>query len=107
MEHTGCHQLNRFFTCKINVSEKASSPLLPLLGGENFNFWGGREGYSYLPTTDLVLERNHAALFFKMAAHHWREVLGAAGPLLIEPKPQEPSKHQYDWDVATTAGFLR
>ena len=42
-----------------------------------------------------------------MAARYWHDVLGATGPLLIEPKPQEPSKHQYDWDVATTAGFLR
>ena len=55
----------------------------------------------------LPLERSHAAQFFQMAARHWRDVLGATGPLLIEPKPQEPSKHQYDWDVATTAGFLR
>lgn len=64
------------------------------LGGENFNFWGGREGYSYLPTTDIGKERKHAALFLRMAANHWYDVLGATGTLLIEPKPQEPSKHQ-------------
>ena len=78
------------------------------LGGENFNFWGGREGYAFLPTTDLKTERTHAAVFFKMARDYWVKDLGQKGrPLLIEPKPQEPSKHQYDWDVGTTAGFLR
>ena len=78
------------------------------LGGENFNFWGGREGYAFLPTTDLKTEREHAAMFFKMARDYWVKDLKQTGkPLLIEPKPQEPSKHQYDWDVGTTAGFLR
>ena len=78
------------------------------LGGENFNFWGGREGYAFLPTTDLKTEREHAAMFFKMARDYWVKDLKQKGkPLLIEPKPQEPSKHQYDWDVGTTAGFLR
>ena len=78
------------------------------LGGENFNFWGGREGYAFLPTTELKTERTHAAMFFKMARDYWVKDLKQKGkPLLIEPKPQEPSKHQYDWDVGTTAGFLR
>lgn len=87
------------------------------LGGDAFNFWGGREGYQHLPTTDLALERRNYAAFLEAAARYWNAatekslLYGGAEdkkkPLLIEPKPQEPTKHQYDWDVATTAGFLR
>ena len=76
------------------------------LGGEAFNFWGGREGYAHLATTDLAAERARHAAFLRAARAYWVSI-GGTGPLLIEPKPQEPSKHQYDWDVATTAGFLR
>ena len=78
------------------------------LGGENFNFWGGPRGLRFPAHDGLENEREHAAMFFKMARDYWVKDLKQKGkPLLIEPKPQEPSKHQYDWDVGTTAGFLR
>eukprot|EP00271_Cylindrocystis_brebissonii_P009764 TRINITY_DN249_c0_g1_i1.p1 TRINITY_DN249_c0_g1~~TRINITY_DN249_c0_g1_i1.p1 ORF type:complete len:489 (-),score=103.78 TRINITY_DN249_c0_g1_i1:1643-3109(-) len=75
------------------------------LGGENFVFWGGREGYQSLLNTDLKQELDHQASFLRLAADY-KKKLGFNGTLLLEPKPQEPTKHQYDWDAATTAGFL-
>lgn len=75
------------------------------LGGENFVFWGGREGYQTLLNTDMKKELDNMALFLKLAAAY-KNKLGFRGTLLLEPKPQEPTKHQYDWDVATTMGFL-
>ncbi|KAK1305814.1 Xylose isomerase [Acorus calamus] len=76
------------------------------LGGENFVFWGGREGYQSLLNTDMERELDHMAAFLKAAAD-FKKKIGFTGTLLIEPKPQEPTKHQYDWDAATTANFLR
>lgn len=76
------------------------------LGGENYVFWGGREGYQSLLNTDLKKELDHMATFLKGAADY-KEKIGFQGTLLIEPKPQEPTKHQYDWDAATTISFLR
>uniref|UniRef100_A0A1D1XEE8 Xylose isomerase n=1 Tax=Anthurium amnicola TaxID=1678845 RepID=A0A1D1XEE8_9ARAE len=76
------------------------------LGGENFVFWGGREGYQTLLNTDMKRELDHLATFLK-AAVDWKKKIGFSGTLLIEPKPQEPTKHQYDWDAATTMSFLR
>lgn len=76
------------------------------LGGENFVFWGGREGYQTLLNTDLKKELDHMARFLQ-AALNWKKSIGFNGTLLIEPKPQEPTKHQYDWDAATTMGFLQ
>nr|AGV54617.1 xylose isomerase [Phaseolus vulgaris] len=76
------------------------------LGGENYVFWGGREGYQSLLNTDLEGELNHMARFFE-AAVAYKKKIGFNGTLLIEPKPQEPSKPQYDWDAATSANFLR
>ncbi|XP_028791095.1 xylose isomerase-like [Neltuma alba] len=76
------------------------------LGGENYVFWGGREGYQSLLNTDMERELNHLARFLESAVAHKRKI-GFNGTLLIEPKPQEPTKHQYDWDAATTANFLR
>lgn len=76
------------------------------LGGANYVFWGGREGYHTLLNTDLRLELDNMAAFLKMAAAY-KKRLGFKGALLLEPKPQEPTKHQYDWDAATTLGFLR
>ena len=75
------------------------------LGGKNFVFWGGREGYTTLLNTDMGRELDHLAAFLRMAAN-WRETLGFEGQLFLEPKPHEPSKHQYDWDAATSIGFL-
>ncbi|RVW20301.1 Xylose isomerase [Vitis vinifera] len=76
------------------------------LGGENYVFWGGREGYQTLLNTDMGRELDHLARFLEAAAAYKKKI-GFNGTLLIEPKPQEPTKHQYDWDAATTANFLR
>lgn len=76
------------------------------LGGENFVFWGGREGYQSLLNTDMQRELDHLATFLQ-AAVDWKKKIGFNGTLLIEPKPQEPTKHQYDWDAATTMSFLQ
>ncbi|XP_050219204.1 xylose isomerase [Mercurialis annua] len=76
------------------------------LGGENYVFWGGREGYQTLLNTDMERELNHMARFME-AAVAYKKKIGFNGTLLIEPKPQEPTKHQYDWDAATAANFLR
>jgi xylose isomerase len=75
------------------------------LGGENYVLWGGREGYDTLLNTDLRREREQFARFLKMVVDH-KHKIGFKGALLIEPKPQEPTKHQYDYDVATVHGFL-
>lgn len=75
------------------------------LGAENFVFWGGREGYQSLLNTDMNLELDHMARFLRMAADFKKEI-GFNATLLLEPKPQEPTKHQYDWDAATSLGFL-
>ena len=75
------------------------------LGGENYVFWGGREGYMSLLNTDMKREQDHLARFLHMARDYAREK-GFTGPFLIEPKPMEPTKHQYDYDTATVIGFL-
>ncbi|WP_040976941.1 xylose isomerase [Necropsobacter massiliensis] len=76
------------------------------LGGENYVLWGGREGYETLLNTDLKRERNQIGRFMQMVVEH-KHKIGFQGTLLIEPKPQEPTKHQYDYDVATVYGFLK
>ncbi len=76
------------------------------LGGANYVFWGGREGYHTLLNTDLKLELDNLAAFLKAAVAHKKRI-GFKGALLLEPKPQEPTKHQYDWDAGSTLGFLR
>jgi len=76
------------------------------LGGENYVFWGGREGYMSLLNTDMQREREHMARFLHMAKDYARKN-GFEGTFFIEPKPAEPTKHQYDYDVATVVGFLR
>ena len=75
------------------------------LGGENYVLWGGREGYDTLLNTDLAREGQQLARFLSMVAEH-KHKIGFAGTLLIEPKPMEPTKHQYDFDSATIHGFL-
>ncbi len=75
------------------------------LGGENYVLWGGREGYDTLLNTDLRREREQLARFLHLVAEH-KHRIGFTGQLLIEPKPMEPTKHQYDYDVATVHGFL-
>ncbi|AFI87077.1 xylose isomerase [Aggregatibacter actinomycetemcomitans D7S-1] len=76
------------------------------LGGENYVLWGGREGYETLLNTDLKREREQIGRFMQMVVEH-KHNIGFNGTLLIEPKPQEPTKHQYDYDVATVYGFLK
>jgi len=76
------------------------------LGGENYVFWGGREGYDTLLNTDLKREQAHLAAFLHMAVDYAKEI-GFKGQFLIEPKPKEPTKHQYDFDVAAGIAFLR
>ena len=76
------------------------------LGGENYVFWGGREGYETLLNTDLKREQDHLAKFLHMAVAYAKEI-GFKGQFLIEPKPKEPTKHQYDFDVASGIAFLR
>ncbi|MCX7644672.1 MAG: xylose isomerase [Rhodobacteraceae bacterium] len=76
------------------------------LGGENYVLWGGREGYETLLNTDLARERAQAGRFLQQVVDY-KHRIGFKGTILIEPKPQEPSKHQYDYDVATVYGFLK
>jgi xylose isomerase len=76
------------------------------LGGENYVFWGGREGYMSLLNTNMKKETEHMGRFLQMARDYGRKI-GFKGNFLIEPKPMEPSKHQYDFDSATVIGFLR
>ncbi|MFT0801769.1 xylose isomerase [Bacillus swezeyi] len=75
------------------------------LGAENYVFWGGREGYETLLNTNMKLELDHLAAFYRMAVDYAEEI-GFDGQFLIEPKPKEPTKHQYDFDAATSIAFL-
>lgn len=76
------------------------------LGGEGYVFWGGREGYETLLNTDMALELDNMARLMRMTVDYARSI-GFTGDFYIEPKPKEPTKHQYDFDVATVMGFLR
>jgi len=76
------------------------------LGGQGYTFWGGREGYMSLINTDLKREKENLARFLTMARDYARKQ-GFKGPFYIEPKPMEPTKHQYDFDTETVIGFLR
>lgn len=76
------------------------------LGGRNYVFWGGREGYACLQNTDTRRELEHVAMFLEKARDYGRSI-GFEGTFLIEPKPMEPMKHQYDFDAQTVIGFLR
>jgi len=76
------------------------------LGGEHYVFWGGREGYASLHNTDMKRETEHLARFLEMARDYGRSI-GFKGYYLIEPKPMEPMKHQYDFDSGTVVGFLK
>ncbi|KAG0719415.1 Xylose isomerase [Chionoecetes opilio] len=75
------------------------------LGAENFVFWGGREGYHSLANTNVRAELDHLAAFYKMVIAY-KEKIGFKGQLLIEPKPKEPTRHQYDYDAQTVMAFL-
>jgi xylose isomerase len=88
------------------VQVKAALEATVELGGENYVFWGGREGYASLHNTDMKRELEHMARFLTLARDYGRSI-GFDGVFLIEPKPMEPMKHQYDFDSATVVGFLQ
>lgn len=85
---------------------KKAMEITKRLGGENYVFWGGREGYETLLNTNTELELDNLGRFLQMAVDY-KEKIGFTGQLLIEPKPKEPTKHQYDFDTSTVIGFLR
>ena len=85
---------------------KAAIDATIALGGTNYVFWGGREGYQSLLNTNMKREQEHLARFLSMARDYGRKK-GFNGTFLIEPKPMEPTKHQYDFDAETVVGFLR
>lgn len=76
------------------------------LGGQNYVLWGGREGYETLLNTDMARELDNMGRFLNMVVDY-KHKIGFKGQILVEPKPQEPSKHQYDYDAATCFGFLQ
>lgn len=84
---------------------KKALEITKLLDGQNYVFWGGREGYETLLNTDMELEQDNLARFLLMAVHYAKKI-GFTGQLLIEPKPKEPTKHQYDFDASTVIAFL-
>ncbi|SFE74813.1 xylose isomerase [Roseivivax sediminis] len=88
------------------ASVKACMDATQKLGGANYVLWGGREGYETLLNTDMGRERQQAGRFLTMVVDYAKKI-GFDGTILIEPKPQEPTKHQYDYDVATIYGFLK
>lgn len=85
---------------------KANMDVTHRLGGENYVLWGGREGYETLLNTNLGQELDQMARMLTMVVDY-KHKIGFPGTILIEPKPQEPTKHQYDYDVATVYGFLK
>lgn len=85
---------------------KKAMEITKRLGGKNYVFWGGREGYETLLNTDMKLEQDNLARLLQMSVDYAKEI-GFEGQFLIEPKPKEPTKHQYDFDVATVIGFLK
>ncbi|MCC7334585.1 MAG: xylose isomerase [Pirellulaceae bacterium] len=99
-------------TCNVDVFAYAAAQVKKALevthdlGGVNYVFWGGREGYQNLYNTDMKRELDHLARFFHMAVDYAKQI-GFTGQFLIEPKPKEPTKHQYDSDAAACLNFLR
>lgn len=85
---------------------KKAMDITKKLGGENYVFWGGREGYDTLLNTDVKMELDHYATLLSLARDYNKQS-GLNAQLLIEPKPKEPTKHQYDFDVQTVLGFLK
>ncbi len=99
---------NPDFTVVANVGTQLRNAIHATieLGGENYVFWGGREGYMSLHNTDMKRELDHMGMMLSLARDYGRKN-GFKGTFLIEPKPMEPTKHQYDYDSATVIGFLR
>ncbi|MBE6563483.1 MAG: xylose isomerase [Ruminococcaceae bacterium] len=92
--------------CFAAAQIKKALDLTVKLGGRGYVFWGGREGYESLLNTDVKFEEENIARLMKMAVNYGRSI-GFDGDFFIEPKPKEPMKHQYDFDAATSIGFLR
>ncbi len=92
--------------CFAAAQIKKALELCVKLGGKGYVFWGGREGYETLLNTDMKAELEHIAQLFTMARDYGRKI-GFTGKFYIEPKPKEPTKHQYDFDSATAIGFLK
>lgn len=92
--------------CFAAAQIKKALELTVKLGGKGYVFWGGREGYETLLNTDVKFEQENIARLMRMAVDYGRKI-GFKGDFYIEPKPKEPMKHQYDFDVATAIGFLR
>ena len=92
--------------CHAAAQVKAAIDATIALGGTNYVFWGGREGYSYLMNTNTKKELEHMGRFLQVARDYGRNS-GFTGTFLIEPKPMEPSLHQYDFDAAAVLGFLK
>lgn len=92
--------------CQAGAQIKAALDTTVKLGGENYVFWGGREGYMHLFNTRMKRETDHLGAFLRAARDYGRKI-GFKGNFMIEPKPMEPTKHQYDFDSATVIGFLR
>ena len=92
--------------CFAAAQVKKALDITVKLGGRGYVFWGGREGYETLLNTDMKFEQDNIARLLKMAVEYGRSI-GFKGDFYIEPKPKEPMKHQYDFDAATSIGFLR
>lgn len=92
--------------CFAAAQVKKALEITVKLGGRGYVFWGGREGYETLLNTDMQLEQDNIAALMRMAIEYGRSI-GFTGDFLIEPKPKEPMKHQYDFDASTAIGFLR
>ena len=92
--------------CFAAAQVKKALELTVKLGGSGYVFWGGREGYETLWNTDVKFEQENIAALMRMAVEYGRSI-GFTGDFFIEPKPKEPTKHQYDFDAATAIGFLR
>ncbi|HZJ57846.1 MAG TPA: xylose isomerase [Clostridia bacterium] len=92
--------------CFAAAQVKKALDLTVKLGGKGYVFWGGREGYETLLNTDMKFELDNIAKLMKMAVDYGRSI-GFEGDFFIEPKPKEPTKHQYDFDAATAIGFLK
>jgi len=97
---------NAHVTAYAAAQVKKGLEIAKKLGAKNFVFWGGREGYNSLLNTNLKLEMDNMANFFKMVVAYKKQI-GFDGVLLIEPKPKEPTKHQYDYDAMTVIAFLK
>lgn len=92
--------------CNAATQVKTMIDVVKFLDADNYVFWGGREGYDSLLNTDMKRELSHLGMFLKQAVAYAKKI-GFEGNILIEPKPMEPTKHQYDFDSATVIGFLK